>query len=165
MLDGGEVEGEGRSVEGGEAAGEMAVGFDGGECLELDERAAKTLVVGGLEELAFEARGGDFEGVVGAGDEVFDVEDDAEIGGEAGAVFVSNAGKKLDRDALGKVEGSVRCDGFGELGAVGRVFFEEDAERAVPGASGEFEVNEVEAVGGGDAVGGGADCVQLQGHS
>jgi hypothetical protein len=35
----------------------------------------------------------------------------------------------------------------------------------VLGSAGKFEVNEVEAVGGGDAVGGGANCVQLQGHS
>ena len=81
----------------------MAVVVDRGKGLELDERAAKTLVVGGLEELAFEAGGADFEGVLGAGDEVFDVEDGAEVGGEAGAVFVGDAGEELGGNAFGRM--------------------------------------------------------------
>ena len=55
--------------------------------------------------------------------------------------------------------------GFGgELGAGGCILFEEDAEGAVLGAAGELEVDDVEAVRGRDAVGGGANCVELQGH-
>ena len=70
----------------------------------------------------------------------------------------------LDGDAFGEVGFGVSRRLLGELGAACGVLFEEDAKGAVLGAAGEFEVDEVEAVRGRDAVGGGADCVELEGH-
>ena len=65
----------------------------------------------GLGELAFEAGRGDFERVVGSGDEVFDVEDGAEVAGELLTVLVGDAGESFrryaarkDGDGLGWVE-------------------------------------------------------------
>ena len=103
LLDSGEVKGEVDAVEAREAAGEVAIGFDRAEGLNFDEAAAETVVVGGLEELAFEARGRGFKGVLGTRNEIFDVEHGAEIPGKVGAVFVGNAGEELDWNALGEV--------------------------------------------------------------
>ena len=80
------------------------------------------------------------------------------------AVLVGDAGEEFDGDALGegiRVLGGVLGEGSPAFG----VLLDEDAEGAVlAAAASEVDVNDLEAVGGGDAVGGGADCVEGQGH-
>ena len=74
----------------------------------------------GLESLRSRPGRGDFEGVVGSGDQVFDVEDGAEVAGEVFAVLVGDAGESFrryaagkDGDGLGWVEGVAGFRGFG----------------------------------------------------
>ncbi len=159
LFDGGEVKRERVVFESCQAAGEMAVIVDWGEGLNFDQAALETVVVGGLEELAFEARAADFERVFGAGDQVFDVENGAKVAGEVGAVFVGGSGKGFDRNTFGKAGFFVRCGLFSEFGAGCGVFFEEDAEQPVLGAAGELEVHDVKVVRGRNAVGSGANCL------
>ena len=67
------------SVELRETALPLPVLVDRSKGLELDQTALKPGVVLGPQQLAFEAGRGDLQGVLGPGDEVFDVEDGAEV--------------------------------------------------------------------------------------
>jgi len=75
------------------------------------------------------------------------------------SVLVCDAREEFDGDALREVLGVL-----GESSAAFGVLLQKNTEGAVLASAGKFDVNDFEAVGGGDAVGGGTDCVELQGH-
>ncbi len=135
----------------------MTVALNGLKGLDLDQVAFKTLEVLRLGELAVEAGGTGFEQVLGTGDQVFDIELDAEVAAEGGAVLVSDAGELVQIEIAIATQ-SAFTESFGQFfvfgsggelgfqrGASFGVLLNQDAQGPLAACGGEFHVHHVQA--------------------
>ena len=114
LFDGSEVDRQYAVSESGETALPLAIFVDRSKCLEFDEASLKTGEVLWFIQLTLEPGRGDFEGLFGPWDEVFYVEDGAEVLGESGTIFMGYAGEQLCGDAFWKDDlCCFRCGCFG----------------------------------------------------